>query len=228
MNEREHLEIRDLLGPYVLGSLDPEEELKVEGHMRQCAACRSEEQDLRTTHERISELAGIHEAPPPGIKANLMSGLPDRERRRERRRAPIFAAAAVLVALSLVAIFSSSGLFGRDAMASATLEPTEYAPQGGGELRVREEDPNARATLEVWNLPECGKDQYYELWFGEEDGRVSAGTFKVDEAGRETLQMSVPGSAGNYDQVGITLEEFPKEPRMSAAKPVLVGKLEGT
>ncbi len=226
MDEREHLKARDLLGPYVLGSLDPGEEWEVEEHLGQCDACRAEEQDLRTMHERISELAGIHENPPPEIKASVMSGLPGWERPRDRRRAPIFAAAAALIALSLVAIFSSSGLLGRDAMASATLEPTEYAPQGGGELRVQEEDPNARATLEVWNLPECKKNEYYELWFGEEGGRVSAGTFKIDEEGRVTLYMSVPEEAGNYGQVGITLEEFPEEPRMDSAKPVLVGELE--
>jgi len=228
MDEREHLKARDLLGLYVLGSLDPEEEWEAEEHLRRCAACQTEERDLRKTHERLSELAGVQEAPQPEIKASLMGSLPRRGTLREWRHAPIFAAAAALIALALVAVFSSSGLLGRDAMASATLEPTEYAPQGGGELRVQEEDPNARATLEVWNLPECKKNEYYELWFGKESGRVSAGTFKVDEGGRETLQMNVPEEAGNYGQVGITLEEFPEEPRMYSAKPVLTGELEGT
>lgn len=91
---------------------------------------------------------------------------------------------------------------------------------------MREEDPNAQAELEVWGLPRPEPDQYYELWFGQEGGRMSAGTFTVDEEGREVLYMTVPEDASSYDQVGITLEEFPKEPRMSAAKPVLVGELE--
>lgn len=228
MDEREHLKVRDLLGPYVLGSLDPEEEWEVEEHLGRCAACQAEERDLRKTHERLSELAGIHEAPPSETRIGVLSGLPRRRTLRETRRAPVFAAAAALIALALVVIFSSSGLLGRDAMASATLEPTPRAPGAGGELRVREDDPNARATLEVWNMPRCDENQYYELWFGEAGGRVSAGTFKVDERGRGTLQMSVPEEAGNYAQVGITLEEFPEEPRMSAAKPVLTGELEGS
>jgi len=228
MDEREHPKVRDLLGPYVLGALDPEEEWEAEEHLRRCATCRAEEHDLRQSHECLSELASVHETPPPELKSGVSSGLPRRGTFREMRRAPIFAAAAALIALALVAVFSSSGLLGRDAMASATLEPTEYAPQGGGELRVQEEDPNARATLEVWNLPECKKNEYYELWFGKESGRVSAGTFKVDEGGRETLQMNVPEEAVNYGQVGITLEEFPEEPRMYSAKPVLTGELEGT
>jgi hypothetical protein len=55
---------------------------------------------------------------------------------------------------------------------------------------------------------------------------MSAGTFTVDAQGRETLSMCVPEEASDYDQVGITIEQFPKEPRMSAAKPVLTGELE--
>ena len=38
--------------------------------------------------------------------------------------------------------------------------------------------------------------------------------------------MTVPEDASGYGQVGIPLEEFPEEPRMSAAKPVLTGELE--
>jgi hypothetical protein len=64
------------------------------------------------------------------------------------------------------------------------------------------------------------------LWFGKEGGRMSTGTFTVDDQGRETLYMSVPEDASGYQQVGITLEKFPKEPRISAARPVLTGELE--
>ena len=38
--------------------------------------------------------------------------------------------------------------------------------------------------------------------------------------------MSVPGEAGDYRQVGITLEKVPEEPRMSSAKAVLTGELD--
>ena len=110
-------------------------------------------------------------------------------------------------------------------MAAAELQATELAPEAGGELRVSAEDANAQAELEVWGLPRPEPNQYYELWFGEEGGRVSAGTFTVGEGGSETLQMTVPEECSGYAQVGITLEEFPEEPRISDAKPVLVGEL---
>ena len=217
-----HPQLRDLLGPYVMGALGPDEEREVEEHLRDCVECGEEVRDLRLAHKRLTELAGVEETPPPELKGRVLTGMPD----RETRRVPLVAAAAVLCALAVLGVLYATGFFAPDEVAAAELEATELAPRAGGELRVREEDPNAQAELEVWGLPRPRPNQYYELWFGEEGGRVSAGTFTVDEEGRETLYMTVPEEASGYGQVGITLEEFPREPRMSAAKPVLVGELE--
>jgi Anti-sigma-K factor rskA/Putative zinc-finger len=218
----EHLQLRDLLGPYVMGALGPEEEREVEAHLEECPSCREEVADLRLAHERLTDLVNMEESPPPELKDRLLTGMP----RRETRRVPLAAAAAILFALAVLGVLYSTGFFAPDEVASANLQATDLAPKAGGELRVREEDPNARAELEVWGLPQPGKNEYYELWFGKEGGRMSAGTFTVDDRGRETLTMTVPEKASSYDQVGITIEQFPKEPRMSAAKPVLIGELE--
>jgi Anti-sigma-K factor rskA/Putative zinc-finger len=219
----EHLEVRDLLGPYVMGDLEPEEERQVEEHLERCASCGEEVREIRLAHERLVDLANASEAPPLALKDRVVTGMP----RRETRRTPfVAAAAAVLLALAVLGVLYSSGVFDRGEVASATLEPTDLAPGAGGKVQVREEDPNAQAELEVWGLPRPGPNEYYELWFGEAGGRVSAGTFTVDAQGRETLYMSVPERASGYQQVGITLEKFPKEPRMSAAKPVLIGELD--
>lgn len=225
----EHSTVKDLLGPYLMGALQPEEARRVEEHLEACAGCHEETRELRSVHERLADLATAAGAPPPHLKDRVISGLP----RRATYRVPIAAAVAavVLCAVVLGALYAA-GLFGREAVASATLEPTDLAPRAGGELRVHESgdptDPNARAELEVWGLPRGDENEYYELWFGEEGGRVSAGTFKVDTEGRGTLYMTVPEEAGRYRRVGITLEEFPKEPRMSSAKVVLGGELRGS
>ena len=205
-----------------MGALGPEEEREVEAHLEECPSCREEIADLRLAHERLTDLVNMEETPPPELKDRLLTGMP----RRETRRVPLAAAAAILFALAVLGVLYSTGFFAPDEVASANLQATNLAPKAGGELRVREEDPNARAELEVWGLPQPGKDEYYELWFGKEGGRMSAGTFTVDARGRETLTMTVPEKASSYDQVGITIEQFPKEPRMSAAKPVLIGELE--
>ena len=145
--------------------------------------------------------------------------------RRETRRVPLAAAAAILCALAVLGVLYYTGFFAPDEVASANLQATDLAPKAGGELRVREEDPNARAELEVWGLPQPGKDEYYELWFGKR-GAHERWYLHGRRRGRETLTMTVPEKASSYDQVGITIEQFPKEPRMSAAKPVLIGELE--
>jgi hypothetical protein len=218
----EHLEVKNRLGPYVMGTLDPQEGHRVEDHLEECASCRGEAPDLRLAHERLTDPANATEMLPQELKSRVSTALP----RRETRRVPLVAA-AVLGALALLGVLLyASGLLGPGEVASATLEPTNLAPGAGGELQVQAEDPNARAELEVWGLPRPEKDEYYELWFGKEGGRMSAGTFTVDARGRETLTMTVPEKASSYDQVGITIEQFPKEPRMSAAKPVLIGELE--
>ena len=220
----DHSRIRDLLGPYVAGMLEPEEEREVEKHLEGCSRCNEEALDLRLAHERLADLAGLSQTPPLGLKERVMEGMP----RRETRRVPLATAAAVLVLLAVVGVLYATGIFGREAVASATLEPTDLAPRAGGELRVREDDPNAQAELEVWGLPRPAEDEYYELWFGTEEGRVSAGTFTVDADGRDTVYMSVPEEAREYERVGITLEKFPREPRMSSAKVVLGGELRGS
>ena len=222
----EHSRIRDLLGPYVLGALEPEEEREVEEHLSRCARCREEAQDLRLAHERLTDLAGVTQTPPTELKERVMYGVP----RRERRRAPlaIVAVAAALCVLAVLVGLYSSTILGREALASANLEPTDLAPRAGGELRLQDDDPNARAELEVWGLPRPGKDEYYELWFGTEEGRMSAGTFTVDADGQDTIYMSVPEEASEYQRVGITLETFPREPRISSAKVVLGGELRGS
>ncbi len=46
----EHSWARGLLGPYMLGDLEPDEERVLKQHVAECAACRDEERGLRETH----------------------------------------------------------------------------------------------------------------------------------------------------------------------------------
>ena len=43
----EHPDTRDLLGPYVMGTLELHEESEVVDHLEECASCREEAQELR-------------------------------------------------------------------------------------------------------------------------------------------------------------------------------------
>ncbi len=222
----EHPETRNLLGPYVMGALGTQEERMIEDHLEGCEDCREEEQDLRLAHERLADLAYATEKPPPDLKDRVVAGMPSRA---QGRRIPAWAAvAAVLCVLALLGVVFASGVPGLFApeTATTTLRPTELAPGAGGELRIESSSANTQAELEAWDLPPLGEGEYYELWFGKENGRVSAGTFTVDDGGRVTCYVTVPAeTVGDYQRVGITREKFPVEPRMDDAKIVLGGEL---
>jgi len=223
----EHPETRDLLGPFVMDDLDPAEERTVREHLEGCAPCREEAESLRLAHERLTEFAAVVKTPPPHLKDRALGGMPRPPARRSVRSVPpswlVAAAAALLVALGVA---YGTSLLGGGEVAAATLEPTGRAPEAGGELSVESPTANSQVRLEVWNLPRLEEGEYYELWFGKGEGRISAGTFTVDERGNVTSYMHITQeTVGDYQRVGITLEKFPAEPRMDSARVVLGGEL---
>lgn len=219
-----------LLGPYVLGELEPDEEREVERHLKECPACREEERALRGVHERLASAAIANAAAPPGLKERVLAAVPPREEgppARETLPWPrrVAVAAAALLVISL-AVYAAGAILSSGE--TAALSPTELAPGARGELQVEDSETVTEADLEVWGLPKTGPNEYYQLWFGREEGRVSAGTFTVNDEGWGTLSTTCPEVEGGYRRVGITLEKFPEEPRLSEARVVLGGELRGT
>ena len=216
----EHPGTRDLLGPYVMGTLEPYEEREVEDHLQRCTSCRQEAQELRLVHERLADLAYSTEAPPEDLRARVVAGIPTRE---AGRPVPIWVAAvaAAFCVLAVLGVIITPDLFG--ARASANLSPTGRAPDAGGEVSIRGTGENIEMRLEAWGLPPCKSEQYYELWLVEGHERVSAGSFTVGQSGRVDVRLNVPSFAGSYPKVGVTAE-YDKDPRASEAK-MLSGEL---
>ena len=210
----EHPDIRDLLGLYVMGTLEPHEEGEVEDHLEGCASCREEIQELRLAHERLADLAYSTWTPPEDLKARVVAGIP---RREASRRIPpwVAAVAAAFCILAVLPVILTPDLFGGGA--SAELSPTDRAPDAGGEVSIRGTGENMEMRLEVWGLPPCKSEQYYELWLVEGDERVSAGSFTVGQSGRVDVTLSAPTFAASYPSVGVTAE-YDKDPRASGAK----------
>ncbi|HET7480426.1 MAG TPA: anti-sigma factor [Rubrobacteraceae bacterium] len=219
MNDLEHRRMRDLLGPYVLGGLDPEEELEITDHLSNCARCRDEEQELRQAHEYMSDLAGVFEAPPPELKSRATRAV----RLRGPRWAWLTAAAALVVLIGLAAAYST-GVFDSQEAAAATLKPTQLAPEAGGEIWIKGSGQNVKLRLDAWGLPPCKGDQYYELWFVEGKERLSAGSFTVGPSGKVKVDFTAPALSREYRNVGITSETTPDGPGPSKKK-MLGGEL---
>ncbi|MBV9453708.1 MAG: anti-sigma factor [Rubrobacter sp.] len=226
----------ELLGPYVLGGLDLEEEKRVGWHIAWCAACQEEERGLRETHERLSAASIAAASAPSYLKAHVFSALPARdgsETPSEVRRASfrftwrvgrmMMVAAMVFLMVALPAMAFSSGLL--DQGTTVALKPTELASGAGGGVDVQGSGRNVQANLDVWGLPPTGQDEYYELWFSNDGKRVSAGTFKVDPKGQAKLYGNVPELPSSYKHVDVTLEKPSEEPGSSSAKAMLNGDL---
>ncbi len=207
-----HHEIRDLLGPHVMGDLDPEEERAVVTHLRDCAACREEAGSLSTTHERMVELAEASEAPPPHLKNRALTDLPRSGFRRTLSVWASVAAAALIVAIGLA---YGPSLLGDQEVAAATLEPMGEAPNAGAEVNVRGSGENLEVNVDAWGLPKCEEGEYYQLWFVKENGKhVSAGTFTVGESGDTEIHLTAPRFATSYPRIGVTVERD-SDPRPS-------------
>jgi Anti-sigma-K factor rskA/Putative zinc-finger len=218
----EHLEMRNLLGPYVMGSLEPREEREVEDHLRECAGCREEANGLRGAHECLLDLAHATRVPPRELEERVV---PVILRRNDRRRLPpwMVAVAALLCVLVVLGTIFVPGLSGGRALASATLTPTDLAPDAGGHVSIEDTNGNMEVNLKAWGLPPCKDDRYYELWLVEGEERVSAGSFTVGPSGKIDVNMNAPGFVRSYPAVGITYEQD-SDPRASDTK-ILSGEL---
>ncbi|WP_350348771.1 anti-sigma factor [Agromyces sp. G08B096] len=133
--------------------------------------------------------------------------------RRNRRRLAVVlssaAAAAVLVAGTIVGVnWSGPNGWGAQremtalAEASDAQQTTAEVP-GGGEVTLVWSAEQGRSAVVAEGLDDLGREQTYELWYIDDAGAVSAGTFDMrgDEAWRLLEGEFAPGVA-----VGITVE----------------------
>ena len=211
-----------LLGLYLLEELSVEEERELEGHLEECSRCRGELARARQTHDLLRELAAG--GPPLELKDRVLARargeIPARSRGGWRFWVP---AAALLI----IAVFGAGFLWmiTKDSSEGIPLAATAPTSEGGGELSGEVEEGNLQIELVVWGLPELRKDEYYELWYAKEDGgRISCGTFRAQQGGQTTVNLTAPASAVSYPEIEVTREPDDGDPGSSGEK-VLVGDL---
>jgi anti-sigma-K factor RskA len=212
----------ELLGPYLLGELSVEEERELERHLEGCSGCRGELARARQTHDLLRELSTS--GPPPDLKDRVLARaggeIPARSRGGWRLWVP---AAALLVAAVLGA--GILWTFSNDSSEGIPLAATASSSEGGGEVSGEVEGGNLKIELVVWDLPELQKDEYYELWYAKEGGgRISCGTFRAQQGGQTTVNLTAPSNAVSYPEIEVTREPDDGDPGSSGEK-VLVGDL---
>jgi predicted anti-sigma-YlaC factor YlaD len=181
--------LREMLGAYALGHLDPAGQAAVAAHLEQCPACAAEAVDLAETAALLDDAGPVPEGAPPlpeGLGERVVAVVgADRKRRLARRRLSFAAAAAVVViALAAVAVPRLGG------------EPEEDLEQVA---LVGESGARATATLRPWDwgtgieLEATGLEpgETYAVWFANAAGeRLSAGTFVALADGQVRCRMT--------------------------------------
>jgi hypothetical protein len=198
----------DLIGPYVLGGLEPGEMQEMAEHLAECDRCAAE-------RRRLASLpALLDSAHADDTVATLSPQLEDavldrfvRERAhaaRPRRRWPRFAlpaaAAATVVLAAVLALVLPGG--GERAYAHAELWGTSGKVLGSAS--VAEVAGGTDVKLHADHLP-VSRGAVYELWCVRTDGRwINGGSFHARADGSADAQLTAAVQPGEYHVVVVT------------------------
>lgn len=215
MNEKEHEELRTLVGAYALNATDALERRRIERHLPTCDDCTNEVRMLRETAAELSWL------PRPEEAGTVVE---DIERRIPSRRRPV--ASRLSLAVAAVAVVAA-GVFGglfvnqrnenarfADVLASA-VDQARLRPQGGFEGRGVLHVAKGQAALILEDLPPAGRDRAYQLWAIKGDKPRSLAV--IDATGRVVQLLDYEGAA---DRFALTIEPAGGSP-VPTSDPVL-------
>lgn len=211
-------EVRESLGAYVLGGLEPEEIAEVRRHLQECPACRSELRELEAVGRALD--AAPHPAdPPPHLEEELLSRMraessplenPVRERlpRKLTLLAASFAALVALVFFAVVLIQRETS----PPVATVKLEPAGAYASGlrsngywGVAKFYAQGSSNERVELRLNNLRPSGRGGgSYEAWIVSGDKRLRAGTFRAEPSGQTDVWLTVPSVSKDHRAVLVT------------------------
>lgn len=199
----------ELVGPYVLNALEPEEMDEMRAHLERCPRCAAEVRSLADLPGLLdrAEAEDATAAPSPELEEEVLDRFVKERakafpRKRSRRRLliPAVAAAAVLLAL-LVAVIP-----GGPDRAYATADLWSLPAGGGAEgtADVEEVDAGTRVQLHADHLP-VARGTDYELWCVRKDGAwINGGSFHARADGSAAAELTAAVRPGEYRVVVIT------------------------
>jgi Anti-sigma-K factor rskA/Putative zinc-finger len=201
-------EYGDLIGPYVLGALEPGEVEEMNEHLAGCDRCALERRRLAGLPALLDTAqadATVAPLSPQLEEAVLDQFVKERARsarptRRWRRFAiPATAAAAVILAVVLALVLPGGG---QSAYARAEL----WSPSGQvlGNASAAKVDSGTRVQLRAHDLP-VSRGAVYELWCVRKDGRwINGGSFNARADGTAAAVLTAAVRPGEYHLVVVT------------------------
>ena len=199
----------DLIGPYVLGALEPDEMETMRRHIAACPRCAAEVRSLSELPALLDQATADEEVATlsPGLEDEVLDRFvreraKERPRRRRWQRVGIPAtAAAALLAGILVAVVPG----GQDtAYATAKLRSVASGAGATGTANVAEVPAGTHVDLHAEHLP-VRRGASYELWCVRTDGRwVNGGSFHARSDGTAAAELTAAVRPGQYHVVVIT------------------------
>jgi hypothetical protein len=222
-------DIREALGGYVLGALEPWEHEAVAAHLAGCPACAAEHARLAALTPLLAHAEGLEiPAAPAAIEERLLDQIAHERgagrvvRRRRRRLLPGWAGARALAAGALAGAVLGAGV---TALVLRDDAPARQAPyslvlsgSGGASGRAQLSQGQGGTTVHMWvrGLPPGG-DAVYEVRCERPGWSASAGTFRADARGRAYVVLTTAARLGEYESIRVV--------RRSDTTDVLSGRL---
>ena len=240
----EHERFVEDLAAYVLQSLETEESLQVEAHVRTCTTCARLVAEYRAVVGMMP--AGLEPATPPHSAWRAIRAAA-RDRRPARGWAPVTAmsswlrvarwpAVAVLVTLLIVWNVMLERELTRRAPGPAPGPEVEALSRRPGRIVILRGTgrPGASARifvavdggghLAVSGLATLRQDRTYQLWFVRSGApAVSGATFRADGYGRAWAKIAIPASLEDVRSIVVT-----EEPAQGSVAPTGTHLLEAT
>ena len=245
--ERDHEEIESLLGPYVLGSVEPEEAERIRRHLPGCESCSAIVRRLERAvaaipltvepltpstelRDRILTAAAAQAQSPDIPRPQARFRRPGRLTGRTWRRAGVLRPATAAAAVVAFALGAGLGLgIGRSISPSPapTSNVVQYSMQGTGTMagaqgRVFELKEQGLTLIEFSDLPELESGKVYELWLIPHHGQpVPAAVFVTDPSGSHIVLLA--RDLLGVSALAVTTEVGPGGASAPTQQPQLVG-----
>ena len=201
---REH---GDLIGPYVLGALEPGEVEEMNEHLAECDRCALERRRLAGLPALLDSVQADETVAP--LSPQLEDAVLDqfvKERARSARpprrwwRVAIPATALAVILAVVLALVLPGG--GQSAYARAELWSTSGKVLGNA--TAAKVDSGTRVQLRAHDLP-VGGGAVYELWCVRKDGRwINGGSFQARADGTAAAVLTAAVRPGEYHVVVVT------------------------
>ena len=198
----------DLIGPYILGALEPGETEEMAQHLRECDRCAGERRRLASL-PALLDSAQAHDTIAT-LSPQLEDAVLDRfvreraQTARPRRTWARFALPAAAALTVLLAVVLALVLPGGGDRAYARADLWNMSGRVVGSASVSEVSGGTHVQLRAHGLP-ARRRAVYELWCVRTDGRwINGGSFHARADGTASAQLTAAVRPGEYHVVVVT------------------------